>query len=32
MTAEKALMLKEIGFHFDAARFKGPNAAQKESA
>jgi len=25
MTAEKALRLTEIGFHFDAARFKGPN-------
>ena len=32
MTAEKALLLKEIGFHFDASRFKGPNAALKENA
>ena len=32
MTAEKALMLKEIGFHFDATMFRGPNGALKEIA
>jgi hypothetical protein len=32
MTAEKALMLKEIGFHFDATMFKGPNGALKDIA
>jgi len=30
MTKEKALKLTEIGSHFDAARFMGPNSKAKK--